>query len=138
VEIAALASFLAPFLPYVVQAGQKVAGRAADVFGEEAANYAEKLWERLKPGVEAKPAAEEAFEKVAKSPDDKDALDALRSQLEKLLEEDEALKADLTTIWDQARAANVVTASGARSVAIGGNVTGSTIITGDQVQTDRP
>ena len=47
-EIVALTSFLAPFLPYVVQAGQKVAGKAADVIGDEAANYAEKLWERLK------------------------------------------------------------------------------------------
>ena len=59
-EIVALTSFLAPFLPYVVQAGQKVAGKAADVIGEEAANYAEKLWERLRPGVEQKPAAQEA------------------------------------------------------------------------------
>jgi hypothetical protein len=137
VEIAALASFLAPFLPYVVQAGQKVAGRAADVIGEEAASYAERLWERLKPGVEAKPGAKEAAEDVAKSPGDEDALGALKNQLKKLLEEDEALKADLTKIWDEAKAANVVTASGERSVAVGGNVSGSTIITGDQVNTDR-
>ena len=67
-EIVALTSFLAPFLPYVVQAGQKVAGKAADVIGEEAANYAEKLWERLRPGVESKPAAKEAVEDVAEEP----------------------------------------------------------------------
>jgi hypothetical protein len=138
VEIVALTSFLAPFLPYVVQAGQKVAGRAADVIGEEAANYAEKLWQRLRPGVESKPAAKEAVEEVAKSPEDEDALGALRIQLRKLLEEDEALAADLTKIWDEAKAANVVTASGERSVAVGRDVSGSTIITGDQVQTDRP
>lgn len=136
-EIAALASFLAPLLPYVVQAGQKVAGKAADVIGEEAANYAERLWERLKPGVEAKPAAKEAVEEVAKNPKDEDALGALRIQLKKLLEEDGALKADLTKIWGEAEAANVVTASGERSVAVGGDVSGSTIITGDQVNTDR-
>ena len=135
-EIAALASFLAPLLPYVVQAGQKVAGRAADVIGEEAATYAEKLWERLKPGVEAKPAAKEAAEDVAKSPEDKAALGALENQLKKLLEQDEALKADLTRIWDEARAANVVTASG-RSVAVGGDVSNSMIITGDQVNVDQ-
>ena len=135
-EIAALASFLAPLLPYVVQAGQKVAGRAADVLGEEAATYAEKLWERLKPGVEAKPAAKEAVEDVAKSPEDKASLGALENQLKKLLEEDEALKADLTKIWGEARAANVVTASG-RSVAVGGDVSNSMIITGDQVNVDQ-
>ena len=137
-EIAALASFLAPLLPYVVQAGQKVAGKAADVIGEEAATYAEKLWQRLRPGVEAEPAAKEAVEKVAKNPEDEAALGSLRDQLEKLLEEDEALKADLTRIWDEARAANVVTASGERSVAIGRDVSGSTIITGDQVNVDQP
>jgi Ser/Thr protein kinase RdoA (MazF antagonist) len=137
VEIAALASFLAPLLPYVVQAGQKVAGRAADVIGDEAASYAERLWERLRPGVESKPGAKEAVEDVARSPEDPDALAALRNQLKKLLEEDEALKADLEKIWGEARAANVVTASGERSVAVGGNVSGSQIITGDQVQTDR-
>jgi hypothetical protein len=138
VEIAALASFLAPLLPYVVQAGQKVAGRAADVLGEEAASYAERLWERLRPGVESKPAAKEAVEDVAKTPEDQDALASLRNQLKKLLEEDEALAADLTKIWGEARAANVVTASGERSVAVGGTVSGSQIITGDQVNTDRP
>ena len=136
-EIAALASFLAPFLPYVVQAGQKVADKAADVLGEEAANYAERLWERLKPGVEAKPAAKEAAEEVATSPKDEVALEKLRVQLQKLLEEDEALTADLTRIWGEARAANVITASGERSVAVGGNVSGSTIITGDQVNVDQ-
>jgi hypothetical protein len=138
VEIAALTSFLAPFLPYVVRAGQKVAGKAADAIGDEAANYAQRLWERLRPGVEGKPAAQEAVEEVAKNPEDEDALGALRIQLRKLLEEDEGLAADLTKIWQEARAANVVTASGERSVAVGGDVSGSTIITGDQVQTDRP
>jgi hypothetical protein len=137
VEIAALTSFLAPFLPYVVQAGHKVAGKAADAIGEEAANYAQRLWERLRPGVEAKPAAQEAVEEVAKSPEDEDALGALRIQLRKLLEEDQELAAELTSIWQEARAANVVTASGERSVAVGGDVSGSTIITGDQVQTDQ-
>ena len=137
-EIVALTSFLAPFLPYVVQAGQKVAGKAADVIGDEAANYAEKLWERLRPGVESKPAAQEAVEEVAAHPEDEDALGALRIQLRKLLEEDQELAADLTKIWQEAQAANVVTASGERSVAVGGDVSGSTIVTGDQVQTDRP
>ncbi len=90
------------------------------------------------PGVESKPAAKEAVEDVAKNPKNEDALGALRNQLTKLLEEDEALRADLTKIWDEAKAANVVTASGERSVAVGGDVSGSSIITGDQVNTDRP
>jgi hypothetical protein len=84
--------------------------------------------------VEEKPAAQEAAEEVAARPDDDDALAALRLQLRKLLEEDQQLASDLTRIWEEAQAANVVhvTASGERSVAVGGDVSGSTIITGDQ------
>jgi len=136
VEIAALTAFLAPFLPYLIRAGERAAGKAADVLGDEAGGFAKTIWERLKPGVEKKPAAQEAAEEVAAHPDDADALAALRLQLRKLLEEDEELARDLTQIWQEAQAANVVnvtvTASGERSVAVGRDVSGSTIVTGDQ------
>jgi hypothetical protein len=134
VEIAALTAFLAPFLPTLVKAGEQVVGRAAEAVADEAFTYARALWERLKPKVEEKPAAQEAAEEVAARPDDDDALAALRLQLRKLLEEDQQLASDLTRIWEEAQAANVVhvTASGERSVAVGGDVSGSTIITGDQ------
>lgn len=138
-EVAALAAFLAPFLPTLVKAGEQVVGRAADAVADEAFSYAKALWERLKPKVDAKPAAQEAAEEVAARPDDEDALAALRLQLRKLLDEDEQLVRDLAGIWAKAEAANVVqvTASGERSVAIGGDVTGSTIVTGDQAPPER-
>lgn len=138
IEVAALTAFLAPFLPTLVKAGEKVVAKAADAASDEAFKYAKALWERLKPGVEAKPAAQEAADEVAARPDDEDALAALRLQLRKLLEADAQLEGDVAAIWRQAEAANVVqvTASGERSVAVGGDVTGSTIVTGDQSQSE--
>jgi hypothetical protein len=139
VEIAALTAFLAPFLPTLVRAGEKAVEKAADAVSDEAFTYARALWEKLKPGVDAKPAAKEAAEEVAARPEDEDALAALRLQLRKLLEEDTQLAGDLAAIWQKAEAANVVqvTASGERSVAVGGDVTGSTIVTGDQTLPER-
>lgn len=133
-EIAALTAFLAPFLPTLVKAGEQVVERAASAASDEAFTYAKALWERLKGKVGERPAAQEAAEDVASRPDDEDALAALRLQLRKLLEEDEELAGELAGIWKKAEAANVVrvTASGERSVAVGGDVTGSTIVTGDQ------
>lgn len=137
-EIAALTAFLAPFLPSLVKAGEKAVEKAADAVSDEAFKYAKALWDKLKPGVEAKPAAKEAAEEVATHPDDDDALASLRLQLRKLLEQDQGLADDLARIWQEAQAANVVqvTASGERSVAVGGDVTGSTIVTGDQTRSD--
>lgn len=133
-EVAALTAFLAPFLPTLVRAGEKAVEKAADAVSDEAFAYAKKLWEKLKPGVEAKPAAKEAAEEVAARPDDEDAVAALRLQLRKLLESDSGLADELSRIWQEAQAANVVqvTASGERSVAVGGDVSNSSIVTGDQ------
>ena len=137
-EIAALTAFLAPFLPSLIKAGEKAVEKAADAVSDEAFKYAKALWDKLKPGVEAKPAAKEAAEEVATHPDDDDALASLRLQLRKLLEQDHGLADDLARIWQEAQAANVVqvTASGERSVAVGGDVTGSTIVTGDQTRSE--
>lgn len=137
-EIAALTAFLAPFLPSLIKAGEKAVEKAADAVSDEAFKYARALWDKLQPGVEAKPAAKEAAEEVATHPDDDDALASLRLQLRKLLEQDQGLADDLARIWQEAQAANVVqvTASGERSVAVGGDVTGSTIVTGDQTRSE--
>lgn len=137
-EVAALTAFLAPFLPSLIKAGEKAVEKAADAVSDEAFKYAKALWDKLKPGVEAKPAAKEAAEEVAAHPDDDDALASLRLQLRKLLEQDQGLVDDLARIWQEAQAANVVqvTASGERSVAVGGDVTGSTIVTGDQTRSE--
>jgi hypothetical protein len=131
---AALVAFLAPFLPYLIRLGEKVAEEAGAKLGAEGWNFAKALWGKLRPKVETKPAAQEAVGDVAQAPEDEDALAALRLQLRKLLAEDEALAGEVGRLWREAEAANVVTvtASGERSVAAQ-TITGSTVTTGDQV-----
>ncbi len=126
-----LVSFLAPFLPYLLQMGEQAAEEAGKKLGADAWERAKALWGRLRPRVESKPALQEAIQDAAAAPQEEDALAALRQQLKKLLAEDPALAAEIARLWSEAQAAGVtVAARGSRSVAIDGNVTGSVIITG--------
>jgi hypothetical protein len=132
---AALVAFLAPFLPHLVETGTRIGTDAAERFGAEAWEHAKRIWQRLGPRVEEKPAASEAARDVADRPDDDDAVAALRLQLRKVLADDPALADDVRRLWKEAEAANVtevtVTASGERSVALGGGMSGGQINTGD-------
>ncbi|GEM_PF-406785 len=126
-----LVPFLAPFLPYLLKMGERAAEEAGERLGAVAWEKAKALWGKLRPKVEAKPAAQEATRDLAAAPQDDDAQAALRLQLKKLLQEDEALAAEIARLWGEAQAAGAtVTAAGNRSVAIGGNVSGSVIVTG--------
>jgi len=133
---AQLVQFLAPYLSYLVKglklAGQEAAKKLGEKASEQGFDHAKALWEKLRPKVEAKPAALEAVQDAAEHPDDEDALAALRLQLKKLLAEDEPLAQELARLLEQTRpAGQTVIASGERSVAIGGNASGNVIITGD-------
>jgi len=133
---AQLVQYLAPYLPYLVkglkQAGQEAAKKLGEKAAEGGLDQAKALWDRLRPKVEVKPAALEAVQDAAAHPDDEDALAALRRQLKKILAEDEALAQELARLLAQSRpSGQTVTASGSRSVAIGGNVSGSVIVIGD-------
>ena len=138
-EIAALTSFLAPFLPHLLQAGGNLAEEAGRKLGGEAWEHAKKLWGRLQGKLEEREAAREAAEDVAQRPDDERARGALELQLEKLLAADPDLARELASLWEDAKRAGVVAAVGERSIAVGGDVSGSTFVTGDQnTLTDRP
>jgi len=133
---AQLVQFLAPYLSYLVKglklAGQEAAKKLGEKASEQGFDQAKALWEKLRPKVEAKPAALEAVQDAAEHPDDEDALAALRLQLKKLLAEDQALAQELARLLPQSGlAGQTVIASGERSVAVGGDVSGSVILTGD-------
>lgn len=88
--------------------------------------------------MEAKPAALEAVQDVARSPEDHDAQIALRHQWKKILKEDLTLAAEVTRLVQQITAGgNIASVSGERSVAIVGKVSGSTIVTGDYNRVER-
>lgn len=107
--------FLAPFLPYLLKAGEKAAEEAGEKLGEASWERAKALWGRLRPKVEAKPAALEAAQDVAAQPDDEDAQAALRRQLKKLLAEDQALAAEVARLMAD-EVTQRVTAEGGSSV----------------------
>ena len=138
---AQLVQFLAPYLPYLVKgiklAGQEAAKKLGEKASEQGFQSAKTLWDKLRPKVEARPAALEAAQDAAAHPDDEDTRAALRVQLKKLLAEDPALREEIARLWGEAIGVGEGTAfahplaGGDRSVAIGGNVSGSVIITGD-------
>ena len=124
---------LVPLLPYLLKAGEKAAEETGKTVAGESWEWAKSLWTKLKLKVEAKEAALEAAQDVAESPEDEEAQVALRRQLKKLLTEDQSLAEDVSRWLEQGKAAGInVSVAGERNVAIGGSVTGSTIITGDQ------
>lgn len=136
-DIGALASslttILGPLLPYLLKAGENVAEETGKAIAGQSWEWTKSLWTKLKPKVEAKEAALEAAQDAAQMPDNADAQGALRLQLFKLLTEDQSLAEEVSRLLEQGKAAGInVSVSGERGVAIGGDVKGSTIITGDR------
>jgi hypothetical protein len=130
-----ITAFLAPFLPDLVKMGGKAVEGASKKLGEDVLESAKALWGKLRPEVEAKPAAQEAVKDLIAAPKDEDAQAALRFQLKKILADDQNLADEVSRLWEEANASNVrANAAGERSVAIGGNVNGSVIVTGDSNQ----
>lgn len=126
---------LAPFLPQLIKTGQALADGVADQAEKQKATVAAAIWDRLFPEVSGTPATDTAVKDAAENPDDPDYQAALRVQFRKMLAEDPALAEDLRQVLESSQKATGsvnVSAGGERSVAVGGSVQGSTIITGDQ------
>ncbi|NEO50455.1 MAG: hypothetical protein F6K55_42765 [Moorea sp. SIO4A3] len=97
-DSALLVKFLAPCLPFLLKAGNKVVEGALQTLGEDVWRKATAVWGKLQPKLEAKPLAKGAVEELANSPDDPDALDVLQKQLKKLLEQEPELAKDLAEL----------------------------------------
>jgi hypothetical protein len=114
-DITWLVSLIGPSLPFLMGLGQKALEKGAEKLGEKGAEgllpEVQEVWNKLSPQVQAKPAAQEAAEDVAKNPDDADALAGLRNQLKKILEapENTTLAAEITEILENAKAKSVET-----------------------------
>lgn len=126
-------SLLVPFLSYLVEPGKKAVEQVAEHIGDEAFELANKTWERIFPNIEAKPSALEAVNDVTLQPEDADSVAAFRKELRKILEQDESLARDIAALFHQAPRwqDGGVVASGKGSIAVGGDVTGSTLIAGN-------
>jgi len=129
-----IAAFLMPLLPYLLKVGEKAAEEAGKKIGGEGWERAKALWDKLR----RKKSVEQVAQTAAALPDNQALREALREEIARALKEDGALREEVARLWGEAEAAGVtVTASGERSVAIGGNVSGSTIITGDRNRVER-
>jgi hypothetical protein len=121
-DLSLTAAQLAPLLPYLLKGGIELAKSAAGELGEKLSADAwdglKALAAKIRHKAEAKPALQEALTDAQTAPADLDAQAALRLQLKKLLTEDPDLLNEAARLLG--------------SVAISGDVSGSTIITGDR------
>lgn len=118
-----LTAILSPAFPYLLSAGETAMEGVGSALGEDIWNRVKKIWAKLRPRMAAKPAAEEAIQDLAKTPDDEDTLAAFRYQLTKLLREDANLAAELARLLPEPASNAELTAirqqAGDRSVQIG-------------------
>jgi len=129
-----IAAFLMPLLPYLLKVGDKAAEEVGKKIGGEGWERAKALWGKLRH----KKNVEQVAQTVAALPDNQALREALREEIARALQEDGALREEIARLWGEAEAAGVtVTAIGDRSVAIGGDVSGSVILTGDRNRVER-
>jgi len=132
-----VALFLTPLVPYLIkggiEAGKSAAGKLGELATEKGWEKAKSMWSNLTMHEEVKKAAET----VAKLPDDADAQAALRLQIKLALAADAALVEKIEKILADPTENRTVNAKGNSSVAIGGNVNGSVIVTGDHNKVDK-
>lgn len=129
-----ISAFLLPLLPYLLKVGDKAAEEVGKKIGGEGWERAKALWEKLR----RKKAVEQVAQTAAALPDNQALRDALREEIAHALQEDGDLREEVARLWGEAEAAGVtVTASGDRSVAVGGDVSGSVIITGDRNRVEK-
>ncbi len=120
--------FLLPVLPYLLKIGEKATEEIGKKIGEEAWEKAKALWGKLGRKDKVKTAAQAA---VA-LPDNPATQQVLETEIARALEEDPTLLTEIAGLVAELKpAGNIVTASGSRSVAIGGDASGNIIITGD-------
>jgi len=98
-----VAQFLAPFLPYLLKAGEKAAEEAGRKLGAAAWEQAQALWARLR----RKKNVEQVAQTVAALPDNQALREALREEIARALAEDPALREEVTAIYSRVEVRDV-------------------------------
>jgi hypothetical protein len=128
---------------------KKAAGKLVEKAGESLPEAVGKVWDTVKDKMEERPETSTLPAELTAAPDDQIVQSAFQYQLKKLLEHDEAFAKRLEELVNQAKQVtattysatlagdgaiaqgNGATAVGKGAVHIGGNVSGSTIVTGN-------
>lgn len=135
-----LATYLAPLLPLLQQAGHTVSEEVGKKLGEGVWERAKALWGGLRPHVEASEPAREALADLAVRPEDVRAQGAAELQLEKILKAHSSLAEELArlleaagprTSWAQASGGSAIAqGAGAVAAASGGIAAGRDAVVG--------
>jgi hypothetical protein len=104
-DIAIIASFLAPFLPQLMKLGGQAAEKVTEVIsekaGEAAWTKAQKIWERLRPEVEEKEELKVAAYQVAAKPNSSNWQGVFQEELESLLNDNPDLAKAIAQIMQE-------------------------------------
>lgn len=123
------ASVIAILTPYLAEAGKEFAKKAGEDLGGKAAE----LFQALKGKFAGDSDAEQTLALLETKPESTARQSALQEVLAEKMQVDPDFAATMERLVQEAKQADQrkVIAFGERSVAIGGNATGNTIITGD-------
>lgn len=124
------AAAISILVPYLSEAGKGFAKK----FGEKMAEKAGDLYQAIKNKFAGDAYAEQTLGRVEEKPDSETRKSTLEEVLAEKLQEDTDFAQLLQRLIDEAKAADTknVFAIGERSVALGGNLQNSTVITGDR------
>jgi hypothetical protein len=129
---------LTPFLPYLIKGVKELGKEAFKTIGKKAAgeewDKAKEIWEKLFPYIKKQPGVKKRIEELAKNTSDPDINILVGYELKKVLKTlpEKDVSAIQNIIISSTNESRNTFAYGVRSVAIGGNSSGNTIITGDQ------
>jgi hypothetical protein len=129
----AVATFLAPFLPFLARATQQAAEEASKQLGAEAWKRARTIWMSLRPSLETHPEVKDAIESTARRPGVEP--EELARHLATLLTAEPALAAALQAFVPKQSGSPTMTFVQGRGNQFAGPVSNSgTIIGGDSYQ----
>jgi hypothetical protein len=84
-----ITAILLPLLPYLIKgakaAGEEFAEAAGKGAGKKVLTLAESLWQKLKPGIDKTPHAQETIDQVLERPNDPQTIQALRGLIKEAL-----------------------------------------------------
>lgn len=104
-DIAIIASFLAPFLPHLMKLSGQVAEKLTEIIsekaGEAAWEKAQKIWERLSPTLEENEDLKVAASQVATKPDSTARQAVFQEELESLLKDNPKLARAIAQIMQE-------------------------------------
>ncbi|MFI9550259.1 hypothetical protein [Nonomuraea endophytica] len=133
-DVAVLASDVMPYVSAAVSAyGGAVLAKTQEAAAQSTVGLGTRILRRLFGGADAGAAGPAAIEELAAHPGDADYVAALRLVIRRALEAGPGLAAEIAAMVP----APSVTASGERSVAVGGSNSGL-IITGDEAKVEYP